>query len=108
MGEFEDAKNEADTLLAEIECNLEKIGNDLAKSPHHYMHSAGYEAVDVIEAVVSKANLTPTESYHLATVLKYALRAGWKDVDGNKAVGFNRDTLKAANHAHRLLTGEWL
>jgi hypothetical protein len=66
--------------------------------PEHYRLIDGMEAEDVIEAVTS--GLPATSAWLLGNVLKYALRAGRKG-DASQDLG------KAANYAHRLVTGRW-
>lgn len=75
--------------------------------PFHYKN-ANVEAIAVIESVLTKAGLTPAESWRLGNVLKYALRAGHKGEAGDLDRGFDLDTSKAANYAHRLVSDEWL
>lgn len=70
--------------------------SDEVYHPSHY--EGATEAIDVIEAVVG--GLDGRSAYLLGNVIKYAVRAGRK---GDAAT----DLAKAANYAHRLVTGEW-
>lgn len=89
---------------------LERSNDDAyrgARFPTHYI-CGRFEAKEVIDAIVARAGLDRVQSVDLSNLLKYALRAGDKPVDGDYDKGFESDTYKAANYAHRLVVGEWL
>jgi len=60
---------------------------DPVNTPKHYQLKCGVQVVEVIESVYP-------ENYHLATVLKYLLRAPFKGK-------FKEDVLKAQWHLNR-------
>ncbi len=72
---------------------VEMPARDMINSPAHYKRN-GIEAVDLIEHAIE--DFPPIEAYHIATVLKYLLRAPYK---GNK-----QDDIKKAHwHLSRLV-----
>lgn len=62
-----------------------------------------FEAIDVIEAVVSRETLPRPVAYCVGNALKYILRAG------NKPNAMTLvDLAKAENYLHRARTGAWM
>lgn len=53
--------------------------SDSVNHPQHYKLMPGVEVIDVIFAVLSRADLTPMQTFDLGNVLKYMLRADQKN-----------------------------
>ena len=64
---------------------------------------AKFEAIDVIEAVISRETLSRPVAYCVGNALKYILRAGNKP-NASKW----EDLAKAENYLHRARTGAWM
>ncbi len=79
--------------LHSFRCKSFKPAPDMVNSPPHYKRN-GIEAVDLIEHAIE--DFPPIEAYHIATVLKYLLRAPYK---GNR----QQDIQKAHWHLSRLV-----
>lgn len=75
-------------------------GDAVLHPPHYEREEAarGVSTAEIVEGVIE--GLPAKDAWRLASVLKYALRAGYK---GPAA----EDVAKANNFAHRLVTGEW-
>ena len=67
---------------------------------NHYK-LGGFEAIDVIEAVINNDNLTPDQAFAVGNALKYLLRLGKKDDVAD-------ELYKAEDYIHRARTGRWL
>ena len=62
-----------------------------------------FEAIDVIEAVVSRTTLSRPVAYCVGNALKYILRVGNKPTASQW-----EDLAKAENYLHRARTGAWM
>lgn len=62
-----------------------------------------FEAIDIIEAVVSRKTLSQPVAYCVGNALKYILRVGNKP-NASKW----EDLAKAENYLHRARTGVWM
>lgn len=62
-----------------------------------------FEAIDIIEAVVSRETLSRPVAYCVGNALKYILRVGNKP-NASKW----EDLAKAENYLHRARTGAWM
>lgn len=76
---------------------LARDDHDPVNHPSHYTQGK-IPSVVIIERIID--GLVGKQASHLSNVLKYALRAGKKDIA-------DIDLDKANNYAHRLCTGEW-
>ena len=72
----------------------------------HYdikMPTGKFEAIDIIEEVVSRETLSKPVAYCVGNALKYILRVGNKP-NASKW----EDLAKAENYLHRARTGAWM
>lgn len=76
--------------------NVQKVGGG------HYKNDK-YEAIDVIEDIMTRESIPPKVRYSLAQLVRYALRCGKKEGEDWKA-----DLGKIFNYSHRGLTGNWV
>lgn len=68
-----------------------------------YYKTDKWEAIDIIESVVSRETIPPRAKFCVGNAIKYLLRCGEKDPKA-----WALDIAKAENYLHRALTGMWI
>ena len=84
-------------MAAFVQDELARDAGDPVNHPSHYERD-GKQTIEIVEAVID--GLPAKQAFHLGCLLKYVIRAGYKDDE-------ETDLGKANNFAHRLCTGEW-
>lgn len=74
---------------------LERASKNPVDHPNHYQLMDGVEVIDIIDHILSRADLTPPQDFCLGNVIKYVLRADLKN-------GVE-DYKKASAYLHRLI-----
>ena len=73
VAEADDTEPDDDTEPARTDKNADTVNN-----PRHYMLLPGVQVIDVIKAILRRADYTPVQSFYLGNALKYILRADLK------------------------------
>lgn len=68
-----------------------------------YYKTDTWEAIDIIESVISREPIPPRAKFSVGNAIKYLLRCGEKDPKA-----WAEDIAKAENYLHRARTGTWI
>lgn len=58
---------------------LERASKNAIDHPNHYQLMDGVEVIDIIDHILSRADLTPPQDFCLGNVIKYIMRADLKN-----------------------------
>lgn len=70
---------EVSTCQESRHVGLERASKNPVDHPNHYQLMGGVEVIDIIDHILSRADLTPPQDFCLGNVIKYILRADLKN-----------------------------
>jgi|FLOH01.1.fsa_nt_gi hypothetical protein len=83
-------------IINTIEVEFPQVEYDPVNKPKHYQVIGKYEAIHIIQALLSQSYLSSSRAYKYGNVLKYVLRA-------TKKKDFDEDLRKAAKYIEMIL-----